>query len=169
MDEVPWPDPGAPQPSLLVDEFRLVLSYWLPSSLTNDASPLMDCGFVRFHHAWIHLFGAPNDESLMGHALWERGLGPYGVYQIKHSSLIRRLDQMNATHPRHAAAVFDRLQHYIFTFHDSTFECVAEELEAVTLRIHVDERTQRMSQVFAAPERMPRLPGGPPGVACSDQ
>jgi hypothetical protein len=151
VQEAPWPDPGAPLPSVLVDESRLVLSYWLPSSPPHDASSPMDCGFVRFDQVRIHLFGAPNDETLTGHALWGRGLGHYGVYQIKHSSLVRRLERMNAVHPRHTATAFDRLQHYIFTFHDSTFECVAEQLEAVSLRIHADERSQRMAQVFVAP------------------
>jgi hypothetical protein len=128
-----------------------VLSYWLPSSPSHDASSQVNCAFVRFHHVRLHLFGAPNDETLAGHALWGRGLRHYGVYQIKHSSLVRRLERMNAVHPQHRATAFDRLQHYIFTFHDSTFECVAEQLEAVSLRIHGDERIQQMAQVFVAP------------------
>jgi hypothetical protein len=151
VEAVPWPDPGAPLPRVLGDESRLVLSYWLPSSPPHDASSPMDCAFVRFDQVRIHLFGAPNDETLTGHALGGRGLAHYGVYQINHSSLIRRLERMNAVHPRHTATAFDRLQHYIFTFHDSTFECVAEQLEAVSLRIQEEERTQQMAQVFVAP------------------
>ena len=33
---------------------------------------------------------------------------------------------MNHVHPQNNRAAFDRLHHYIITFHDSTFECLAE-------------------------------------------
>jgi len=32
---------------------------------------------------------------------------------------------MNAVHPRHSDAHFAALRHFVLTFHDATFECVA--------------------------------------------
>ncbi len=39
---------------------------------------------------------------------------------------------MNSVHEHHKPQRYERLKHYVFAFHDSTFECVAEGYE-VTL------------------------------------
>ncbi len=52
---------------------------------------------------------------------------------------------MNAVHPYHRPAVFDAFHHYVFTFYDSTFECVAHGLECFVEHIHSDQQLQRMS------------------------
>jgi hypothetical protein len=72
------------------------------------------------------MFGSPNDEAFHGHPLAERGLGPYGAYRVEDSSWIRRLERMNSVHPRHDPERFRALTHCVLSFHDSTFECVAE-------------------------------------------
>ena len=36
---------------------------------------------------------------------------------------------MNHVHPRNDPAAFDKFQHYIVTFEDSTFECIARSYE----------------------------------------
>src|SRR5262245_11285948 len=72
------------------------------------------------------MFGPPNDEAFYGHPLAARGLHPYGTFQVEHSSWIRQLERMNSVHPRHRPDMFRRLKHYVFAFHDSTFECIAE-------------------------------------------
>ena len=70
-----------------------------------------------------------DDEALHGHPLYDRGLRRYGAYELRHSSWVRALERMNRVHPRHSPERFARLRHYVFTFHDSTFECVAEGLQ----------------------------------------
>lgn len=57
------------------------------------------------------------------------GLGFYWVFRVDQSSLIRRLAVMNSVHKQHSHSAFAELTHYIFTFHDSTFECVARHYE----------------------------------------
>jgi hypothetical protein len=37
----------------------------------------------------------PNDESLHGHPLFERGLNFYGAFQVESSSWIRALERIN--------------------------------------------------------------------------
>jgi hypothetical protein len=37
---------------------------------------------------------------------------------------------MNRVHEHHQPARFERLRHFVFAFHDSTFECVAEGFRA---------------------------------------
>lgn len=69
VDSIPKPVTGAPEPIVVADEHAVVVSY-----LIEDPEPSSDlptfCS-VRFHLAHTHLFGAPNDEALEGHPLWE--------------------------------------------------------------------------------------------------
>lgn len=88
---------------------------------------------VRFESCWAHYFGSPNSEALHGHPLYERGLSFYGIFEVLDSSWIRLMEQRNRVHERHSAAHFDGLRHFIFTFNDSTFECVAESITAQTV------------------------------------
>jgi hypothetical protein len=74
----------------------------------------------------------PNDEAFSGYPLADRGLMPYGAYRIERSSWVRRLERMNRVHENHRAERFDRLTHFVLTFHDSTFECVAERFHFET-------------------------------------
>lgn len=40
----------------------------------------------------------PNDESLHGHPLFERGLAFYGAFRVENSSWIRALVRINSVH-----------------------------------------------------------------------
>lgn len=81
---------------------------------------------VEFTRYSTYMFGTPNDEAFHGHPLAARGLRPYGAFQIDNSSWIRQLEKMNSVHHSHRPERFERLRHYVFSFHDSTFECAAE-------------------------------------------
>lgn len=78
-----------------------------------------------FADCYAHMFGPPNDEAFSGHPLASRGLGPYGAYVIQRSSWIRRLERMNSVHRAHRPESFARYRHFVLSFHDTTFECVA--------------------------------------------
>jgi hypothetical protein len=80
---------------------------------------------VRFVRPYASMFGPPNDEAFAGHPLAERGLHPYGAFEVQHSSWIRSLEKMNSVHPHHRAERFDEYRHFVLVFHDTTFECVA--------------------------------------------
>jgi len=129
LEELPQPDPGAPMPALVAAENRVELAF-----ITRRADPTNEefIAIANFVLPYAHMFGPPNDEAFVGHPLANRGLEPYGCYRIENSSWIRRLERMNAVHPYHRAEAFASLTHYVFAFHDSTFECVASEVE-VTL------------------------------------
>lgn len=140
LDDIPTPVTGAPEPVVVGDEQSVVVSYVVEY-------PTKFC-FVRFHSAHTHLFGAPNDEALEGHPLWSRGLGFYGVFRVDQSSLIRRLAAMNSVHKRHSYSVFDELVHYIFTFQDSTFECVARSHEILIEAMESNRRHERTVELL---------------------
>jgi hypothetical protein len=139
LSSVPSPDPGAPLPVVLASDYRLVLVYFVlepdPSwdgskvQVVSHQSPDRPVAVVRFQRPYTHGFGAPNDESLSGHPLASRGLQPYTVCEVLKSSWIRELDQASSVHPEHRSEEFLAYRHFIFAFHDSTFECVARGIQ----------------------------------------
>lgn len=143
LTDAPQSSIGAPCPMILAGEHHLHLAYYL-----EDKSPDWDGATVRvvgedatgervalveFTHAYAHMFGPPNDEAFDGHPLASRGLGPYRVHEVRNSSWVRRLERMNSVHPCHLAERFSRYRHFIFAFHDTTFECIAESF---SFRVH---------------------------------
>ena len=132
---VPWPDVGAPLPAVVGDEHRLLLAYIASSpdpewdgtyvEVVSPDSPEEPIAIVAFERPYCHLFGPPNDEAFAGHPLAARGLAPYSVSEIAESSWVHALERMNAVHQCHRPESFSDYHHYIFAFHDSTFECVA--------------------------------------------
>jgi hypothetical protein len=117
-----WPRPAVvAQPRLSADDSALLLRY-----RANDDRIVV----VRFPLCSYLVFGAPNDEALGGHALYSRGLKHYSVHEVVHSSLVDMLERRNSVHPRHDRESYLRdKRHYVFTFQDSTLECVVSEGE----------------------------------------
>lgn len=135
LKDVPQPDIGAPAPVVLSDERTTLLAYatqrgtFSPDGrILTEADLAMfveELALIEFRPCKSFMFGAPNDEAFDGQPLANRGLHPYGVFEIENSSWIRRLEQMNSVHPLHRGGYLQRLKHFVFVFHDSTFECVA--------------------------------------------
>ena len=56
---------------------------------------------MEFRLPCVYMFGSPNGESFGGHPSAERGLEPYGAFDIEHSSWIRQLAIMHRVHDLH--------------------------------------------------------------------
>ena len=125
--DIPQQDVGAPMPVLLASGGCLVIAYLLVTG-DNDER---EFAVVEFDLVYAHYFGSPNDEALSGHPLYARGLRHYAAYEVFDSSWIRSLERMNRVHPRHDPRRYDDRHHYVFTFHDNTFECVARGIRKV--------------------------------------
>src|SRR5690349_22379400 len=87
--------------------------------------------FVRFVGVNSTLFGAPNDEALDSHPLYERGLTFYAFAEVEESPWVSDLERANRVHASHSPESFSGLRHFILPFHDSTFECVARTVEVL--------------------------------------
>jgi hypothetical protein len=85
---------------------------------------------VRFEAPEAHYFGPPNDEAREGHPLAPAGLQLYGAQEVKGSPWLKDLEERNQIHSAHDPHHYASLRHFIFSFHDSTFECVARDLSA---------------------------------------
>lgn len=144
LSDVPQSSLGAPIPVIVADEHTVVLAYYLEErpphwdgSTIRMVSPDTDgepVAIVRFASSYAHMSGPPNDEAFRGHPLAERGLRPYQAFEVLHSSWIRKLERMNSVHPRHKPERFWELHHYVFAFHDSTFECACHGFSLTMIR-----------------------------------
>jgi hypothetical protein len=136
LTDVPKASPGAPCPAAVCDESRLYVAYYLHRSepgwngtsvrIVSPATEGEMVALVEFLHHYAFMFGPPNDDAFDGHPLADRGLQPYGAFVVHQSSWVRRLERMNSVHPHHRPEAFGSLRHYVFAFHDSTVEVVAE-------------------------------------------
>jgi hypothetical protein len=115
-----YPKPDSyPNPNVFSNEHLLILTYGI------DVNKYV---IIIFSLVYKYKFGSPNDESLNSHPLYSKGLQFYEVHEVINSSWIDELEKMNSVHPKHNKELFlEDLKHLIFTFHDSTFECVITE------------------------------------------
>jgi hypothetical protein len=126
---------GSPSPQIFAHEHGLLLAYLIrskPPFWGPEAEP-DTYALIRFGMIQAHYFGPPNDEAISGHPLYKKGLSSYSCYQVINSPWIRIMEQRNSVHPSHRPEGYNGLIHYIFTFHDSTFECIARSLSVQIL------------------------------------
>jgi hypothetical protein len=102
---------------------------------------------VEFKSATVK-FGGSNDEVMHGHPLHGKGLMPYGAHYVLNSRWKHDLEEINKVHSQYTPDRWKELQHYLFAFHDETFECLA-------LGHRVEpQRTSAKDLVQAVVERM---------------
>jgi len=126
-------DTGAPLPAILKEEDRLWVSYvcrnpdfpgWDSGALPDHPGFAIWCALLRFEGVSDFHFGAPNDERLATHPLYEVGLGFYGFYEAIGTS---RLAGTNGK------------KHWVITFHDETLEVIADSADVVLSRIEGED------------------------------
>jgi hypothetical protein len=126
FDDLPPSSVGAPIPVILADEHTTVVAYYTQEDEIDNENTTEPIAIITFNSCRSTMFGPPNDEAFRGHPLYSRGLKPYSSFIIKNSSWLRKLIEMNSVHPYHNANHFNDYKHFILSFHDSTFECIAE-------------------------------------------
>lgn len=156
LHDAPQSSVGAPCPAVLATEHTVHLAYFLqntPKGWDGSTARVMDertvgdpVALVSFTRPYAHMFGPPNDEAFQGHPLASRGLRPYSVSEIRDSSWIRHLERMNAVHPAHRPEHFAHYRHFVFAFHDTTFECVARAFSA---SVHSGSVAEVLESAFA--------------------
>ena len=150
---VKW-DVGAPLPHLLRSEHRTFLIFVVlqpdpawdgtyvtvrdPASGTEELLAVVEftCSSVRM--------GVPNDEVHEGHPLYGRGLCGYTAQKVENSRWLAEAERINSVHRCYNPASWRELSHYVFWFHDSTFECLAR---GYTVELHRDTFSSVVSLV----------------------
>ena len=142
---VSW-DIGVPLPCLLQDERHTYLIFFLRETEPRSdrvsvkvgnvevqvAGEIADLAVVEFEGCSCTKMGAPNDEVLGGHPLYGKGLVHYRAQAVENSAWLKELDAINAVHWNYQPKFKRELKHYVFPFHDSTFECVARSFKVET-------------------------------------
>lgn len=114
------PRSDVPRPVLLQNELACFLLF----EGSAEAAPGSEgVAIVSFQSCLVSRFGYPNDEALAGHPLYGVGLKSYRVFEVSNSAWEHGIRMQN----RVAFPKFDmpRRRHFIVTFHDSMFECMA--------------------------------------------
>lgn len=130
---VTW-DAGAPMPVLL-SGLRTFVAFYLSGHdlLSGGADPSAGnpradhgIGVVEFKRMTNVKIGSPNDEVLHGHPLWGSGLEFYRAHEVKNSSWIAELMQVDRAHEGFDESQWTGRRHFVLTFRDETLECVAK-------------------------------------------
>jgi hypothetical protein len=141
---VMW-DTGAPMPHLLTNDDKALLAFlvsepdpnWDGSYVTvkspadESAEPL---ALVEFEQCISAKLGAPNDEVFSGHPLYGKGIEPYRAQRVVNSRWLAETEKINSVHERYQREAWRERKHFIFWFHDSTFECIARSYRVETHR-----------------------------------
>ncbi|MPW22392.1 hypothetical protein GCT13_37590 [Paraburkholderia sp. CNPSo 3157] len=125
LDSVPMPAPVSTEPFVIADEGRVMLVYRIAPSNFHRYGPFARneepfC-LVRFDSAVFQSLGPPSHEELSRHVLHAKGLCCYGAYEVLYSTLVA---EWWPDVPRAIA-----LRHFIFTFEESSFECIASDCQ----------------------------------------
>ena len=139
-------DIGAPLPHLFVNDHKALLAFLLSEpdptwdgSYVTIKSPAAEhpepLGLVEFEGCSSAKLGSPNDEVFGGHPLEGRGLECYAAQRVVNSRWLKEVERINSVHPHYRPEAWRDLQHYIFWFHDSTFECLAKSFKVEVHRI----------------------------------
>lgn len=125
LKDVPPSSGKAPCPIMLSDEQMLVLAYYLEveggkrsefggANAGRGPIPIAKAAWavVEFQDFRAVTMGGPFGPEQ--HPLAAKGLERYGAYEVERSTWIRGNEEL------------EQFRHFVFSFHESTFECVAK-------------------------------------------
>jgi hypothetical protein len=127
LDSVPHPAADAAEPFIVASDRRVILAYPIAEADFERFGPFDpdDDPFctVLFPDAAFHRLGPPGDVDLEIHPLAMQGLLGYAAHEVVNSSLAAEIATVGSAVPA--------LRHFVITFQDSTFECVASDYTVV--------------------------------------
>ena len=136
---VEW-DTGAPLPHLFINDYRAYLCFYIRKHDSNwdgtyvtvvdpKAETPVSLALVEFKSCTIAKLGAPNDEVFYGHPLSGKGLEAYAPLAVNNSNWLEEVKTINKVHSGYREEHWSKKNHYLFGFHDTTFECIANSFE----------------------------------------
>lgn len=128
-------DYGAPSPTILSNDSELFIAFYADkesdSSIPVERNVVYDTGIIalKFSGFLKYIFGSPGDETIHGHPYSKLGMKSCSFYELKNSDLIRSMQDIDRVNPYYSSEKWKPYKHYILTFHDNMFECVAQNYE----------------------------------------
>lgn len=120
---------GAPEPIILSNESKLILAFYIDR--VNSEKEEEEIILLNFKKFLKYRSGMPGNETISGHPYYKLGMDSFSFYELIDSDLIQELQSIASVHPNHNPNSWSNVHHYILTFHDSMFECVAEGFEII--------------------------------------
>lgn len=153
---VKW-SPAAPLPHLLTNGSKTFVTFYLhrpdpawDGTYVTVKDPadgsIESLALVEFLGCVSTRFGDPNDEVFHGHPLYGKGLDWYGAQKVENSRWLAELQAINRVHDQHSPTHWEGLTHYVFWFHDETFECVAKSYQVECFRESMWDLLARVCQ-----------------------
>ncbi len=126
---------GAPSPIIISNDSELYVSFYTNKE-TDSIDPykrniVYDTGVItlKFKIYLKYIFGIPGNETIEGHPYSKFGMKSYSFYELKESPLINEVQSIEKGHPYFDEKKWTKYKHYIITFHDNMFECIAQDYE----------------------------------------
>jgi hypothetical protein len=125
------PEAGVSAPVLLQTDTTTVLTFNAVKIAADGSRSAAGTAIIEFDLGCWTTLGYPNDEALPGHPLYGRGLSAYGIFEVHNSHWLRRMyEQKKVSFPNTKPWVE---RHLLFSFHDSTFECICRGIKSCSL------------------------------------
>lgn len=124
LQKVPPPLVGAPHPTVLASEHRVILLYYSAKNYEK--------AICVFDHCFEFRMGMPSADKINDFPLHKYGIDAWGAYLVNESPWVSELDQLYGV-IREFSVEARNYKHYVFTFHDRSFECISSGLEIITL------------------------------------
>lgn len=128
-------DFGSPSPVILSNDNELFVSFYADKNDGLDTpierNTIYDTGIIvlKFKDFLKYTFGLPSNETIQGHPYYKLGMRACALYELKQSDLICHLQNIEKVHPYYNPEKWNEYKHYVLTFHDNMFECVAKGFE----------------------------------------
>ena len=151
---VQW-DTGAPLPHVVCSDSRTFLTFYVNepdpdwdgtrvTAVDPGSGEAVSLCLVEFNGCVSAKFGHPNDEAQRGHPLHGKGLEGYTAQIVKNSPWLAEVAKTNSAHPYDKPETWASIDHYVFWFHDNTFECLAESYEVEVTQESMAELLNRV-------------------------
>jgi len=125
------PEAAVSEPAFFQSERASVLTFNAVRETANWRRDDAGYGLVEIVHCFTSCFGGPGDEDIEKDPLYAKGLDAYGVFEIVNSRWKRGLLKDGDVYFPGTPGPAQR--HFVFTFHDSTFQCIASDLRSRTV------------------------------------
>ncbi|ESQ78207.1 hypothetical protein [Asticcacaulis sp. YBE204] len=148
LTSVPQPQMGVPFPIIVAYDWDTLVVYEAEGS-PNIFPDLQPGGMsshsqgptvvLRFGHVYQHRFGQPDENTVAQHPLYRCGLDTYTAVEIFESPWLNEAND-------------EALRHFFIAFHDSSFECLAKQLDVkVIWKPHEFETIAELMSEFTTP------------------
>src|SRR5262245_3792088 len=124
------PEAAVSEPAFFQTEHASLLTFSAVREKANWRREDAGYGLVEIVHCFTSCFGGPGIEK---DPLYTKGLHAYGVFEIVSSRWKRGLSENGGLYFPGTPGPAQR--HFVFTFHDSTFQCIASDLRCMTVEL----------------------------------